>query len=135
MRYASALAICAVLGLAAAAPAPSGSPYASILRLEAQRSLGAGELAGYLASSDTRLAARAALAIGRTRLAAGAPLLAGHALDARVPVRALSICVWSMSSVVTSRVATSASDSAAASKSPPAASARARWMRTRTRSR
>jgi len=91
MRYASALAICAVLGLAAAAPAPSGSPYASILRLEAQRSLGAGELAGYLASSDTRLAARAALAIGRTRLAAGAPLLAGHALDARVPVRALSI--------------------------------------------
>jgi len=76
-------------GTLAQTPAPD--PYARILTLESTRSLGDGELAGYLASPDTRLAARAALAIGRTRLAAGAPLLLAHTTDDRTPVRAFAI--------------------------------------------
>ena len=48
-----------------------------ILELERQRSLGDGELARYLDSADSAIAARAALAIGRTKQPAGvAPLLA-----------------------------------------------------------
>lgn len=73
-------------------PATSSSdPYRRILELEQARSLGDGELAGYLASPDDRVATRAALAVGRTRLPGGASLLVAHVADPRVPVRAMSI--------------------------------------------
>jgi peptidyl-prolyl cis-trans isomerase B (cyclophilin B) len=62
-----------------------------IVRYESQRSLGDGALAALLASPDEATAARAALAIGRTKLAAGVPLLEGHLTDRRDAVRALSI--------------------------------------------
>lgn len=84
-----AMTITSAATLAQQAPPPD--PYARILTLESARSLGNGELAGYLASTDTRLAARAALAIGRTRLAAGAPLLLAHTTDGRAPVRAFAV--------------------------------------------
>jgi peptidyl-prolyl cis-trans isomerase B (cyclophilin B) len=75
----------------ASAQAPP-DPYAIVLRLEAARSLGSGELAADLNGTDEALAARAALAIGRTRLAAGSPVLIPHAWsDKRVAVRALSV--------------------------------------------
>ena len=80
-----------VASSAALAQTAAPDPYARILALESTRSLGNGELAGYLGSPDTRLAARAALAIGRTRLAAGAPLLLAHATDDRAPVRAFAV--------------------------------------------
>jgi peptidyl-prolyl cis-trans isomerase B (cyclophilin B) len=73
------------------AQTPTPDPYARILTLESTRSLGDGELARYLASPDTRLAARAALAIGRTRLPGGAPLLLVHVTDSRAPVRAFAV--------------------------------------------
>jgi peptidyl-prolyl cis-trans isomerase B (cyclophilin B) len=62
-----------------------------IVRYESQRSLGDGALAALLASPDEATAARAALAIGRTKLAAGVPLLEGHLSDPRDAVRAFSI--------------------------------------------
>jgi peptidyl-prolyl cis-trans isomerase B (cyclophilin B) len=62
-----------------------------IVRLESQRSLGDGRLAALLASSDEDTAARAALAIGRTKLEAGVPLLEAHLGDRRTAVRALSV--------------------------------------------
>jgi peptidyl-prolyl cis-trans isomerase B (cyclophilin B) len=62
-----------------------------IVRLESQRSLGGGRLAALLASGDAATAARAALAIGRTKLEAGVPLLAAHLSDPRDPVRAFSV--------------------------------------------
>lgn len=73
------------------AQTPAPDPYARILTLESTRSLGNGELAGYLASPDARLAARAALAIGRTRLPAGIALLRAHTDDARPSVRAFAV--------------------------------------------
>jgi peptidyl-prolyl cis-trans isomerase B (cyclophilin B) len=42
-------------------------------------------------SQDTRTAVRAALAIGRTKLPAGEPLLAAHLTDSRDAVRAMSV--------------------------------------------
>jgi len=62
-----------------------------IVRLESERSLGNGRLAALLASPDGATAARAALAIGRTKLLAGVPLLEQHLRDPRDAVRALSI--------------------------------------------
>jgi HEAT repeat protein len=61
------------------------------VRLESERSLGDGRLAALLASPDDATAARAALAIGRTKLAAGVPLLEGHLTDRRDAVRAMSV--------------------------------------------
>ena len=63
----------------------------TILRLEQARSLGDGQLASLLSAPNETTATRAALAIGRTRNAAGAPLLAAHLKDARTSVRAMSI--------------------------------------------
>jgi peptidyl-prolyl cis-trans isomerase B (cyclophilin B) len=59
--------------------------------LESKRSLGGGQLALYLASPDSAIAVRAALAIGRTKQPAGAALLAAHAGDSRVGVRSMSV--------------------------------------------
>jgi peptidyl-prolyl cis-trans isomerase B (cyclophilin B) len=84
-----AVAFVAAWVLAGAAPAPSS--YAQMLTLESRRSLGDGELAGFLASPDVQVAVRAALAIGRTKQAAGEPLLAAHLNDRRDAVRAMSI--------------------------------------------
>ncbi|MHB8176943.1 MAG: peptidylprolyl isomerase [Vulcanimicrobiaceae bacterium] len=92
MKIVSGLLRIALLPLllgSGAAPAPS--PYVRILSLEAARSLGHGQLAFYLSSKDPRIAARAALAIGRTKQAAGAPLLIAHLQDPRTPVRALAV--------------------------------------------
>ena len=68
-----------------------GSTAVEIVRLEAQRSLGGGQLAALLASPDEATAARAALAIGRTKLPAGVPLLEAHLGDRRDAVRAFSV--------------------------------------------
>jgi peptidyl-prolyl cis-trans isomerase B (cyclophilin B) len=62
-----------------------------IVQAEQARSLGAGVLAAALASPDEIVAVRAALAIGRTKRAAGEPLLAAHLHDARAAVRAMSL--------------------------------------------
>ncbi len=74
--------------LVGAVPAATNTP---IVRYESQRSLGDGALAALLASPDDATAARAALAIGRTKLAAGVPLLEGHLSDRRDAVRAMSV--------------------------------------------
>jgi len=62
----------------------------TMLALEAKRSLGDGALAAFLGSPDAAVAQRAALATGRTRLPAGAPLLAAHLSDPRDGVRAMA---------------------------------------------
>lgn len=82
-----------VLGAAAllALTAAGSSPFLSALQLESRRSLGDGELARLLASSDETVAVRAALAIGRTKLPAGEELLAAHLGDSRDAVRAMSV--------------------------------------------
>ncbi|MDQ2992240.1 MAG: HEAT repeat domain-containing protein [Candidatus Eremiobacteraeota bacterium] len=93
MKLFGALAVASLamtLSTAASAQTPP-DPYARILTFEAARSLGNGELAADLNGSDLRLATRAALAIGRTRLPAGVPLLLAHALDARTSVRAFAL--------------------------------------------
>jgi peptidyl-prolyl cis-trans isomerase B (cyclophilin B) len=83
------VALAAAWACAGAAPAPGS--YAQILSLESRRSLGNGQLALFLISPDTRTAVRAALAIGRTKLPAGEPLLAAHLTDSRDAVRAMSV--------------------------------------------
>lgn len=90
-RLIALLPIVALTAACFAVPARAADPYATILALEQARSLGGGELAAFLAAPDERVAARAALAIGRTRLSAGAPLLAAHVSDPRAAVRAMSI--------------------------------------------
>ncbi len=93
MKWFGALAVASLamtLTTAASAQTPP-DPYARILTLEAARSLGNGELGADLNGSDLGLATRAALAIGRTRLPAGAPLLLAHAHDSRIPVRAFAL--------------------------------------------
>jgi len=60
-----------------------------ILALEAGRTLG--DLPRYLDSADEATAARAALAIGRTKAPAGAQALEGHVSDARASVRAFAV--------------------------------------------
>ena len=83
-----ATVICATL-LAASAAGPD--PYRTLIALESARSLGNGALADLLNGSDRTLAARAALAIGRTKDPAGAPLLQRHLHDADPGVRAMSV--------------------------------------------
>ncbi|HKE36121.1 MAG TPA: peptidylprolyl isomerase [Candidatus Baltobacteraceae bacterium] len=80
-----------VLGCLAAAVPPAGGVFVQMTELESKRSLGDGTLARFLASQDETIAVRAALAIGRTKKPAGAELLAAHAGDARVAVRAMSV--------------------------------------------
>jgi peptidyl-prolyl cis-trans isomerase B (cyclophilin B) len=76
--------------LSAGTPVPA-NPYVQIERLEASRSLGNGALAGFVTSSDRRVAIRAALAIGRTKQKAGVPLLVGHVGDSDIGMRAMSV--------------------------------------------
>ncbi len=82
-------ALAVVWACAGAAPPPGN--YVQILSLESRRSLGDGELAHFLISPDTATAVRAALAIGRTKLPAGEPLLAAQLKDSRDAVRAMSV--------------------------------------------
>lgn len=84
-----ALPFTLVLALGVSAPPPSA--YVQIVRLEQARSLGNGQLAGFLSSKDRSVALRAALAIGRTKQAAGVPLLMRHAHDKDVAMRAISL--------------------------------------------
>lgn len=70
------------------------STVVTIVQLESERSLGDGQLATLLGSPDEPTAARAALAIGRTKLDAGVPLLEAHLKDPRDAVRAL--CVYGL---------------------------------------
>jgi peptidyl-prolyl cis-trans isomerase B (cyclophilin B) len=79
------------VALASAGAAAQAGFYVQILSLESHRSLGDGQLAAFLMSPDTRTAVRAALAIGRTKLPAGEPLLAAHLKDSRDAVRAMSV--------------------------------------------
>ncbi|MDP9016816.1 MAG: peptidylprolyl isomerase [Candidatus Eremiobacteraeota bacterium] len=79
-----------VLALCAAQGRPPDS-YQTLVGLEQARSLGKGILADLLESRDPRLAARAALAIGRTKDRAGVPLLQRHLHDKRDGVRALAV--------------------------------------------
>ncbi|HTX03125.1 MAG TPA: peptidylprolyl isomerase [Candidatus Acidoferrales bacterium] len=86
MRSLALIALAAVL--LGAVPATTTT---TIVRLESERSLGDGRLAALLASPDDATAACAALAIGRTKLEAGVPLLEAHLSDPRNAVRAMSI--------------------------------------------
>src|SRR5437899_937315 len=79
------------LSLISAVTGVTANPFLQIERLEAARSLGNGALAGFVNSGDRRVAVRAALAIGRTKKAAGIPLLARHAGDRDTALRAMSI--------------------------------------------
>ncbi|MFN2527656.1 MAG: peptidylprolyl isomerase [Candidatus Baltobacteraceae bacterium] len=65
--------------------------YQTLIALEQKRSLGAGTLAADLDASDSHLAARAALAIGRTKDPAGVPLLQRHLRDKNDAVRAMAV--------------------------------------------
>ena len=71
--------------------AVSAGDRSEILTLESHRSLGGGRLAALLASPDAATAARAALAIGRTKQPDGVLLLERHLHDPRAAVRAFSI--------------------------------------------
>lgn len=86
----SGIATLVVTCVVASAAAPP-NPYLEILTLESKRSLGNGELARLLDSPDARVAARAALAVGRTKQASGEPLVAAHLADPRTAVRAFSV--------------------------------------------
>ncbi len=77
--------------LALGASAPVQAPYVQIERLEQARSLGNGRLAGLLDSNDRLVALRAALAIGRTKQAAGVPLLERHLRGGDTALRAMSV--------------------------------------------
>jgi peptidyl-prolyl cis-trans isomerase B (cyclophilin B) len=77
--------------LVSAVAGATANPSVQIERLEASRSLGNGALAGFLNSGDRSVAVRAALAIGRTKKAAGIVLLARHAGDRDTALRAMSI--------------------------------------------
>ena len=85
----AALPLTLTVALTAAAPAPS--PYLQIEQLEQARSLGNGRLGEFLSSNDRLVALRAALAIGRTKKAAGIPLLERHLHDTDAAMRALSV--------------------------------------------
>ncbi|GAC1356595.1 MAG: hypothetical protein NVSMB31_17220 [Vulcanimicrobiaceae bacterium] len=78
------LALCAT-------QAPPPNSYQTLVGLEQARSLGKGVLADLLESRDPRLAARAALAIGRTKDRTGVPLLQAHLHDKHDGVRAMSV--------------------------------------------
>ncbi len=81
----------AALMVAMAALASAADPYQSMAGLEKARSLGRGALAGYLASKDSSIAARAALAIGRTKDPHGVSLLQRHIHDRDDGVRAMAV--------------------------------------------
>lgn len=83
-----ALAVALGACLLGALPSPD---FVRLLGVEQARSLGDGTLAADLASRDEPLAARAALAIGRTKQPAGDLLLAAHVRDPRPAVRAMAI--------------------------------------------
>jgi peptidyl-prolyl cis-trans isomerase B (cyclophilin B) len=74
-----------------AAQAAAPDPYRTLVALESVRSLGDGALGDMLNGNDRTLAARAALAIGRTKDPAGAPLLQRHLHDPDTGVRAMAI--------------------------------------------
>jgi len=80
-----------VLVLALSGQTPPMPVPVTILQFERARSLGDGALARALASPDEAIAARAALAIGRTKLPAGESLLLDASSDPRVGVRAMSV--------------------------------------------
>lgn len=84
------LLLTTILALGSISPA-APNPYVEIVQLEQARSLGNGRLAQYLSSTDRPVAVRAALAIGRTKQAAGVPLLARRVRDAYVPMRAMAV--------------------------------------------
>jgi peptidyl-prolyl cis-trans isomerase B (cyclophilin B) len=69
----------------------SATSYIAILADEHARSLGNGRLAQALAGPDELLAVRAALAIGRTKQAAGLPVLIAALRDRRVAVRSMAL--------------------------------------------
>ena len=73
------------------AAASVAASYQTLIGLEQKRSLGAGTLAADLAGSDAHLAARAALAIGRTKDPAGNALLQAHLHDKDDAIRAMSV--------------------------------------------
>jgi peptidyl-prolyl cis-trans isomerase B (cyclophilin B) len=82
------LALALMLG---AAPSLAVNPYVQIEQLEESRTLGNGRLAELLSSADRSLAIRVALAIGRTKQAAGLPLLQARAHDPDVAMRAMAV--------------------------------------------
>ena len=86
----AAAAALALPGLPGAA-ATTMPPALQILILEQKRSLGHGRLAHLLDTGDTLVAVRAALALGRTKQPAAAPVLLNHVADSRPAVRALSL--------------------------------------------
>ncbi len=90
-----ALAAAAALALpglpGAAATTTTMPPGLQMLILEQKRSLGHGTLAHLLDTGDTLVAVRAALALGRTKQPAAAPVLLNHVADSRPAVRALSL--------------------------------------------
>ncbi|MDQ2679434.1 MAG: peptidylprolyl isomerase [Candidatus Eremiobacteraeota bacterium] len=96
-RFAALFSVTAALTVLIAGWAPtnaqaSGAPdFRTIVRLEQGRSLGNGALAGFLQERDPIVAARAALAIGRTKQRAGIPLLRAHLADRNAGVRAMSV--------------------------------------------
>ncbi len=67
------------------------SQYQEIFALERDRSLGAGRLAALLENSDPRIAARAALALGRTKVTAAIDPLVAHASASEPGVRAMVV--------------------------------------------
>ena len=69
----------------------ASNPFVQIEQLEQLRTLGNGRLAGMLSSNDRQVALRAALAIGRTKLRAGLPLLERHVGDSDVAMRAIAV--------------------------------------------
>ncbi len=81
------IAVLALGGASAVAP----NPYMEIVQLEASRSLGNGQLADFVSSSDRAIALRAALAIGRTKQASGLPLLQRHVRDRDPAMRAMAV--------------------------------------------
>jgi peptidyl-prolyl cis-trans isomerase B (cyclophilin B) len=97
----------ALLSLIVLAQAPAATPaqtvnpaYARILDFERTRSLGGGALAAYTDDPDSAVAARAALALGRTRLAGARPALI-HCLAKPAPsVRAM--CAYGLGLIASS---------------------------------
>lgn len=83
------LPLALTLTLGTSAPPPS--PYVQIVQLEQARSLGGGRLSAFLGSKDRLIALRAALAIGRTKRAAGVPLLLRRVRDRDTAMRAMAI--------------------------------------------
>lgn len=81
----------AVSAKAPLCPSADPSAFVQITRLEAGRDLGNGALARYLGSCNHDVAVRAALAIGRTKKAAGVALLAPRTRDADIGMRAIAV--------------------------------------------